>query len=67
MAAAITALFTRCGYFTITPPEAALSAIATTALVATVAESLPLNRWVDDNVSVPALAALVGWWLLRPV
>ena len=67
MAAAIIALFTRCGYFTITPPSAAATAIATTALVATVAESLPLNRWVDDNVSVPALAALVGWWLLRPV
>jgi dolichol kinase len=67
MAAAITALFTRCGYYAISPPSAAASAIAATAFIATVAESLPLNKWVDDNVTVPALAGLVGWWLLRPV
>ena len=66
MAAAITALFVRCGYFTL-PPVPAAAAIAATAAAATVVESLPLNRWIDDNVSVPALAALVGWWLLRPV
>ncbi len=66
MAAAIIALFVRCGYFTL-PAIPAGAAIAATAAAATAVESLPLNRWVDDNVSVPALAALVGWWLLRPV
>jgi len=66
MAAAIIALFVRCGYFSL-PPAPAAAAIAATAASATVVESLPLNRWVDDNVSVPALAALVGWWLLRPM
>jgi phytol kinase len=66
MAAGIIALFVRCGYFSVDPGPAA-AAIAATAGLATLAESLPLNAWIDDNISVPALAALAGWWLLRPV
>lgn len=66
MAAGIIALFVRCGFFVVDPAPAA-AAIAATAGLATLAESLPLNSFIDDNISVPALAALAGWWLLRPV
>jgi dolichol kinase len=66
MAAGIIALFVRCGYFAVAPAPAA-AAIAATAALATVAESLPLNQYVDDNISVPALAAAAGWWLLQRV
>jgi hypothetical protein len=35
------------------------------ALAATAVESLPANALVDDNVSVPAVAMTLGWWLFE--
>lgn len=36
------------------------STVAAIALVATVIESLPVNQTIDDNLSVPGVAALMG-------
>jgi len=44
------------------PTAAALAAVA---LAATAVESLPANALVDDNVSVPAVAMTLGWWLFE--
>lgn len=35
------------------------------ALVATLTESLPINKDLDDNLSVPGVALLVGMLLAR--
>ena len=45
------------------PPTVA--ALAAVALAATAVESLPANALVDDNVSVPLVAAALGWWLFE--
>ena len=45
------------------PPTVA--ALAAVALAATAVESLPANAFVDDNVSVPLVAAALGWWLFE--
>lgn len=34
--------------------------VSVIAAAAAVFESLPIDRWVDDNLSVPVLAALLG-------
>jgi len=34
--------------------------VAAIAAAATLMESLPLNHWLDDNLSVPGTAALLG-------
>ena len=59
-------LFARLGYFSFDVGEA-LPAIAGVAAVATVTESLPINQSVDDNLSVPGIAALLGYYLLRAI
>ena len=59
---ALISLFDRIGLF-----ECTLSAIAGSVAIiaagATVLEALPINTWLDDNLSVPVLAAVLGQYL----
>ncbi|KXZ49976.1 hypothetical protein GPECTOR_18g132 [Gonium pectorale] len=57
-------LFCSLGFFTCYPASAMLSCLGGIALAATVVESLPINQWVDDNVSVPVVAAVLSMLLL---
>ena len=41
------------------------AAVAAISLVATAVESLPINQSVDDNLSVPGVAAILGHFILR--
>lgn len=41
------------------------TAVATISLVAAIIESLPINQTVDDNLSVPGVAAVMGVMLLQ--
>ncbi len=40
-------------------------AVAVISLAATVVESLPVNQMVDDNLSVPGVAAFLGILFLQ--
>ncbi len=64
MSLAYMLLFARLGYFSFDAARA-LPAIAAVAALATVTESLPINQRIDDNVSVPGAALLLGCWLLH--
>ena len=64
MAYLMLALFASLGFFEITI-RAAIVAITSMCLASTVVESLPMNRWLDDNLSVPAAAILVGINLIK--
>jgi hypothetical protein len=57
------AFFSMLGYM---PPLTGdmLQRLALVALTATVVEALPANQVVDDNISVPIAALLMGSWLL---
>lgn len=63
MGAGLLLLFARWRAFALPDPAAAVAAAAATALAATAVESLPVAWAVDDNLSVPAVAAAAGWWL----
>ena len=39
--------------------------LVTIAFVASLIESLPINKTVDDNLSVPGVAALLGTMMLQ--
>lgn len=39
-------------------------ALVAISAVATVVEAAPVTQWVDDNVTVPAAAMLLGWLIL---
>jgi len=58
MAVGFIALFQRLGLFECTLPAIAAS-VAIIAAAATILESLPINQWLDDNLSVPVLAVLL--------
>lgn len=64
MSTGFVALFTHLDYFP-GSAQAMLPAILATSLVAAVVESLPVNQLVDDNFSVPAVAALMGHFMLH--
>eukprot|EP00891_Asterochloris_glomerata_P003869 jgi/Astpho2/3869/Aster-04380 len=64
MAYLMLALFASLGFFMITV-RAAIVAITSMCLASTVVESLPVNQWLDDNLSVPVAAILVGILLIR--
>ena len=64
MAYLMLALFASLGFFNITV-RAASVAIISMCLASTVVESLPVNQWLDDNLSVPAAAILVGITLIN--
>ena len=64
MAYLMLALFASLGFFMITV-RAAIVAITSMCLASTVVESLPVNQWLDDNLSVPTAAILVGIMLIK--
>lgn len=63
MASVLVHLFVHLGFMTVDLWEA-LPAMAAIAAAATAVESLPINQWVDDNLSVPAVAAVLGYFYL---
>lgn len=64
MGLAFMLLFAKLGYFSFDVVHA-LPVIAAIAAAATAVESLPINQRVDDNLSVPGVAALLGYYMLR--
>ncbi|KAG2432627.1 hypothetical protein HXX76_008967 [Chlamydomonas incerta] len=68
MAYGLISLFCGLGFFTCYPPATLFGCLGAIAAAATVVESLPINKWVDDNVSVPVVAAALSLVLLpQPV
>ena len=65
MAVGFVALFCSLGYFDC-DMGAMAGCIAVIALVSTIIESLPVNKKLDDNISVPGAVALLSF-LLRNV
>ena len=65
-ATAYMALFAQLG-FVAPDVRSAVPTMAAISAAATIAESLPVNQWVDDNLSVPAVAAVLGHLLLHGV
>ncbi len=59
MALGAMAYFSALGFFECDVAGAA-GPVAAIAAAATLMESLPLNHWLDDNLSVPGTAALLG-------
>ena len=57
-------LFHRCGYLEVDVGTATWRLIAI-ATVCTIAESLPVTVWLDDNISVPVLALAMGTALFQ--
>ncbi|GFR52538.1 hypothetical protein Agub_g15113, partial [Astrephomene gubernaculifera] len=57
-------LFCHLGFFSCYPPASLLSTLGLIAAAATLVESLPIDRWVDDNMSVPGVAAVLSMVLL---
>jgi phytol kinase len=62
MALGFIAWFTQLGYFDCDMP-AMVASVAVIALAATAIESLPINKALDDNLSVPGAVALLGFLL----
>lgn len=57
-------IFHWAGYLSLTRPDM-LPILVTCASLATFVESLPVTRWLDDNISVPVTAAAAAAWLLQ--
>ena len=57
-------IFQRAGYLSLNRADT-IPAVATCALLATIVESLPITRWLDDNISVPITAAAAAAWLFQ--
>lgn len=64
MSMGILVLFSGLGFFECDLVQTA-TAVAVVALVATLTESLPINKDLDDNLSVPGVALLMGMLLVR--
>lgn len=64
MSLGLVSLFRSLGYLECDMPVTA-AAVAVIALAATAVESLPVNRVVDDNLSVPGVAAFLGVLFLQ--
>ena len=64
MSTGFVALFSALGFF---PGNAQimLPAVLATSLAAAVVESLPINQVVDDNFSAPAVAAVMGHFVMQ--
>ncbi|EFJ43766.1 hypothetical protein VOLCADRAFT_45651, partial [Volvox carteri f. nagariensis] len=56
MSYGLISLFCNLGFFSCYPPATMLSCLGAVALGATIVEALPINQYVDDNVSVPVVA-----------
>lgn len=57
-------LFSQLGYFDCELPGMVL-AVGLISLVATAIESLPVNKVMDDNLTVPGVAAFMGFMMLQ--
>ncbi len=57
------ALFHNLGYFKSTA-HSMMSNIWMTSLMATLVEALPIYGWLDDNLTVPITASIVGQLLM---
>lgn len=55
----LTSLFHYLGYIDLTVGEAA-GRLAVVSAACTVVEALPITKFVDDNISVPVLAIILG-------
>lgn len=64
MSMAYIALFHTMGYCRSTV-QSMLAVIWTAAFAATVVEAMPIYGWLDDNLTVPVTAAVVGRLLMR--
>lgn len=64
MSMGLITLFCSLGYFDCDMPSMALT-VAGISLVATLVESLPVNQSIDDNLSVPGVAAFLGIMFLQ--
>ena len=60
----LTALFHSLGYLELTAAEAA-GRLAVVAAACTLVEALPITDYVDDNISVPVLALVLGGVLFQ--
>jgi phytol kinase len=65
MSMAFISMYTQLGFFSCGSYNDMAVAAACICLVATAVESLPINQWCDDNLSVPGTSALMSWLLLR--
>ena len=65
MAFAFIAFFSQLGYFELSRGTALV--VAGSALAATIAESLPISDVLDDNLTVPVVAAAASAALLSRV
>lgn len=63
MASALLLFFGRLGFVTVDLNHS-LPIMAAIATVATIVESLPINQVIDDNMSVPVVAAVLGCFFL---
>eukprot|EP00884_Botryococcus_braunii_P020397 jgi/Botrbrau1/7040/Bobra.0165s0063.1 len=57
--------FSRLGYFTITFPLLPIAVVI--SLAATIVESLPINKFIDDNISVPLATTGLALLLMESV
>lgn len=64
MSLGLIALFCQFGYLECDWPVM-IATVAAISLAATVVESLPVNQVVDDNLSVPGVAAFLGILFLQ--
>ena len=66
MAFAYMMLFAKLGYFHCNASRT-LPIVAAICAAATITESLPINQTVDDNLSVPGIAAVLGFFALHGI
>ena len=59
-------LYCHLGYIECYSPATLLACVGTICLAAATVESLPLDHVLDDNLSVPVVAALLSALLLAP-
>jgi len=59
-----TFIFQHFGYMNVQDPIGMVRGVAIVSLIATIVESLPINKLIDDNISVPIGAILAGLFFL---
>jgi phytol kinase len=64
MAGGFVWLYCTLGYFDCLKAQFMLPYIAAVCLASTLVESLPINQWLDDNLSVPGVAVAVSYLML---
>lgn len=64
MSMGLITLYSHLGYIQVDMPITTL-AVASISFIAAIIESLPINQTLDDNLSVPGVAAFLGVMLLQ--